>query len=198
METVTLEALRAAAERLGTAHQCTTATAALCQGEIQTAIAPIVAAYKEQLDRAAEEEATAREQLDALLAQSPHLFIKPRSASVNGVSYGYKKDPDGLDWDEEPDVIAAIKSLLKDKAPLLIRTKEELNVDALEGLTAAERQKVGVRTVTGVDKRYIRIGDADVEKLAKALIADAVRRQGEEEPAPAKKTKRAKKEKVAA
>lgn len=186
--TPTLTEIRAAAEQLGAAHLATTARASLMQDEIRAAIAPIVARHRAGLDAAAEEEARAHEALQQLLAVAPHLFVKPRTITVNGVRAGYRKAEDTLDWVDEAAVIARIRSLLPDQADILIRTEESLVIDALARLDAKALRSIGVATITGVDQPVITIGDADVEKLAKTLLADAIRRQGEDD-APKKKGK---------
>lgn len=182
---ITLESIRAAAERLAAAHVATSARAGLLQDEIKTAITPIYARHRAGLDAAAEEQARARDELQQLLDAAPQLFRKPRSLAINGVRAGYRKEEDSFYVADEKAVIARIRALLPEQADLLIRTEESLVLDALPQLDAKARGAVGISLITGADRSFITIGDSDVEKLAKALIADAIRRVGEEE-APAK------------
>lgn len=189
MTTVTLENIRAAAERLATAHLATSARASLMQEQIKEAVTPIYDRHRSSLDSAAEEEAAANAELQSLLDASPHLFIKPRSLSVNGVRAGFRKQDDTLNWPDDGVVIARIKALIPEQADLLIRSQESLVVDAVANLDSKTLRAIGVSQVSGVDQSYITVGDSDIEKLAKTLIADAIRRQGEEEPKKAKKSK---------
>lgn len=190
-QTITLADIRAAAQNLANRRNDTLASSTLLNAEIKSAIAPILERYQGTLDAYASAEAAAMKALDDLLAAAPHLFIKPRSLTVDGVRGGYKREPDMLDWADESDVIGRIKSLRPDLVPLLVRTIETLVVDALGGLDANDQRAFGIRTVTGIDRRFITLGDNDVEKITKAIVTDATRRQGEDE-APAKAKGKAK------
>ena len=192
MTTITLDNIRAAAERLAAAHVATTARASLLQDEIKTAVMPIYVRHRSGLDAAAEEEALARDELQRLLDAAPQLFKKPRSILVNGVRAGYRKEEDSLYFADEKGVIARIRALLPDQADLLIRTEESLVLDALPQLDAKDRGAVGISLITGADRSFVTIGDSDVEKLAKTLIADAIRRVGEEDTPPKGKKGKAK------
>jgi hypothetical protein len=193
---ITLATIRTAAERLAAAHVATTARASLLQDEIKTAVTPIYDRHRTGLDAAAEEEARARDELQQLLEGAPQLFTKPRSFVINGVRAGYRKEEDSLFYADETAVIARIRALIPDQADLLIRTEESLVADALPQLDGNARRRVGISLITGVDRAFITIGDSDVEKLARTLIADAIRRVGDEEAAPKKKGKAKIKESV--
>lgn len=184
-----LAEIRLAAERLANAHNDTTGCAALMQAEIKSAIAPILERYKATLDRYAAAEAEAHQALAALLIAAPQLFVKPRSLSVDGVRCGYIKTPDTVDWSDDAEVIARIKAIRPDLAPVLIRTQESLVVDALGGVDAKDLISFGVRTITGADNHFITVGDNDAEKLTKLVIAAAASRQGEEDAPKARKGK---------
>lgn len=183
---LTLEEIRRAAEALANRHNDTTACAAMMQAEIKAAIAPVSLRYRAILDGYAAAEQAARDLLDDLLMSAPHLFTKPRSLTIDGVSCGYKRAPDTVDWADDAEVVARIKALTPELAPFLIRTQESLVVDALVGLKAETRAVLGIRTLAGIDNRFITVGDNDVEKLAKIVIADAARRQGDDDKPKAK------------
>lgn len=185
----TLDDIRRAADRLAVAHTATTARAALCQDEIKAALVPIYARHRDGLDAAADEEAAAQRELMALLEAAPQLFKKPRSLTINGVRAGYRKAEDTLDWADDEALIKRIRALLPEQAPLLICTEERLVIDALAQLEAGDLRALGVRRVTGADNPFVTVGSADVEKLAQALIADAIRRQGEDDAPKARKGK---------
>lgn len=198
MSDITLDAIRKAAVRLADAHQVTTARAAMLQDEIREAIAPIMLMHQRALDQAAIDEADALKALKAMVDGAPHLFAKPRSLTINGVRAGYKKAEDSLDWADDEVLIARIKALLlPSEAELLIRNREELVIDALTQLDDDKMKRLGIRRITGADNSFITIGDSDIEKTAKALIADAMRRQGEDDEPKARKGK-AKAKKVSA
>lgn len=178
---ITLADIRTAAEYLAARHNDTTGCAALMQAEIKGAIAPILAEYKDTLDRYAAAEAVAYASLADLLVRAPQLFVKPRSLAVDGVKAGYRKAEDTLDWDDEAVVAKRIAALLPQQYDLLVRTHTSLVIDSLTALDADDLKKIGVRTVTGVDSHYITVGDNDAEKLTKMVIAAAAARQGDDD-----------------
>jgi hypothetical protein len=187
----TLEQIRDAAQALANRHNDTLGCSALLNAEIKSAIAPVLDRYKLTLDQRAAAEAEALHILDALLAANPQLFQKPRSLTIDGVRCGYKKEPDGLDWSDDADVVARIKALRPELAPLLIRTSESLVVDALGQCAPDDLRMLGIRAIAGADRRFITLGDNDIERLAKTILTDASKRQGEDE-APAKTKSKAK------
>lgn len=180
--------IRAAAKRLAEAHRESLTRSTALQSMLNRAITPIYEAHLEGLDAAAAEEAEAQAELQRLVDAAPQLFMRPRSFTVDGVKCGYRKSPDGLDWDDEASVIARIRALpgLADLAPVLISTKEVLNRAALEEIDGHDRRRVGIRLIPGIDEAFISFTDSDVEKMVKGLMADAAKRQGEDE-APIKK-----------
>lgn len=197
--TPTLDDIRIAADRLAVAHAATTARAALCQDEIKAALTPIYNAHRPGLDAAADEEAAAHRALMSLLEAAPHLFVKPRSVSINGVRAGYRKAEDSLDWGDDDTLAKRIRALFPEQADVLIRTQETIVVDALAQLEAKALRQLGVVMISGADNPFITIGSADVEKLAQALLSDAMRRQGEDDkPAPKKGKAKAAKAKAVA
>lgn len=180
--------IRAAAQRLATAHREALSRATALESVLNKAITPIYAMHRAGLDAAAEEEAAARADLQLLVDASPQLFMKPRSIAQDGVKCGYRKSEDTLDWDDENIVIARIRAIpeLAELAPVLIRTEEALNINALAELDGNARRKAGIRLIPGIDQPFISFSDSDVEKMVKAILADAAKRQGEDD-APAKK-----------
>ncbi len=183
-----LVAIREAAQRLAVAQQALVARANLQQAEIAAAIAPITARHLPGMEIEAEERAAAQAALLALVEAAPTLFVRPRSVVVDGVRAGYRKDEDQLDWDDEAGVIARIRAVLPELEEILVRKQESLVIDALAQLTGAQLQRLGVRQITGADRPFVTIGEGDVDKLVKAILADIQRRIGEDET-PKKKGK---------
>jgi hypothetical protein len=178
-----------AAQHLALTHRELTLRAQDQESDIAAAVAPITARHRPGIDAAAEEKAAAHEHLMALIQSSPQLFKRPRSLTVDGVKAGYRKETDSLDWDDEQVVIRRIQAMLPDQVDLLIRTQTSLVADALPQLDAPVLRQIGVRQVSGSDQAFVSIGDSDVDKLVKAILADAARRQGEDEAPKAKKGK---------
>lgn len=189
----TLTQIRETAQRLADAHRESISRAAALESAINAVITPIYASHRAGIDAAAEEEAAAKAELQRLIDAAPQLFGKPRSITQDGVKTGYRKSEDTLDWDDDATVIARIRALpeLADLAPVLIRTEETLNIAALAELDGNARRKVGIRLIPGIDQPFITFTDSDVEKMVKAILADASKRQGEDD-APAKKKGKAK------
>lgn len=178
-----------AAQYLALAHRELTMRAQAQEAEIAAAVAPIAARHRAGIDVAAEEKAAAHDALMQLIQASPQLFKRPRSLTVDGVKAGYRKEQDSLDWDDEDVVIRRIQAMLPDQVDLLIRTESSLVADALPQLDPGVLRQIGVRQVSGSDQAFITIGDSDVDKLVKAILADAARRQGEDDAPKAKKGK---------
>lgn len=189
----TITEIRAAAQRLADAHRESVSRATALENELNKAVTPIYSAHRVGLDAAAEEEASAKASLQALVDAAPQLFSRPRSILVDGVKAGYRKGEDELDWDDAATVIKRIRALpeLADMAQVLIRTEETLNIAALAELTSTQRQRIGVRRIAGVDQNFISFTDTDVEKLVKAILADTAKRQDSDD-APKKAKGKAK------
>lgn len=194
MSAITLDQIRDHAEALARASAASKARAALIQEEIEAAVQPVWVRHQAALDAAADEVAQALEALDALLAGAPQLFSgKKRSLTVNGVRCGYRKEEDALDLPEAAELIQRIKALAPELAPILIRTEETPVIDALAQLESTLRRRLGIRLVEGADRRFISVGDSDVEKLAKLALAAAAQRRGDDEsPSRAVRGKKAK------
>lgn len=185
-----LSKIRDAAQVLAARHRVLTDLAAAQQAQIAQAIEPITRQFRGAIDAAAAEEAEALAELQALVEAAPALFVKPRSITVDGVKAGFRKEEDSLDWNDEAAVIARIENLLPESADLLIRTETTLVKDALGQLSDAHLQRIGVRKVLGADKAFVAIGESDLDKLVKTILADAARRQGDDDaPRKAGKTK---------
>lgn len=180
--------IRAAAKLLAAAHLESITRASTLQAALSAAITPIYRAHQAGIDAAAEEESAAKANLQLLVDAAPQLFKRPRSITVDGIKCGYRKDDDRLDWDDEANVIARILVLpeLKSMAQVLVRTEQALNIGALSELSADQRRQIGVRRIDGVDQSFITFGDTDVDKVMKAILADASKRQGDDEPAKKK------------
>ncbi len=185
----TLDEIRRAAQHLANRHNDTAACAALLNAEIKAAIGPVLERFQTTLDMYAAAEATAEADLRRLLERAPQLFMKPRTVEVDGVRCGFKREPDGLTWADDEAVIARIEALRPDLAPVLIRNQKSLIVDALAGLEKVDLVALGIRIVAGADQVVLTVRDNDVEKLAKAILSDAARRQGDDEAAPKAKAR---------
>lgn len=187
----TLDQIRDAAAVLAAAARNVENVAREQEAAIRAAIAPIIESRRQLLDLALKRRIDAEETLQTMLNQAPQLFVKPRSLSIDGVKCGYQKSQDGFEWGDEQLVIDRIKALVPDKVDLLIRTEQSLVVDAIGQLDAALLPRLGITQKKGVDAVFIKIGESEVEKLARAIIAEAAKRR-EDEAVPKPRRARAK------
>ncbi|MDP3871274.1 MAG: hypothetical protein Q8Q80_01305 [Methyloversatilis sp.] len=178
-----LTAIRDAAQQLAAKNRVLTALGAAQQAALVKAVEPITKQFRSALDEAAAERAEAEAELLRLVEAAPALFGKPRSITVDGVKTGFRKEEDSLDWSDEKAVMARIENLLPELADLLIRTETTLVKDALGQLTESHLKRIGVRKVLGADRAFVTVGECDVDKLVKIVLADAARRIGDDEPA---------------
>lgn len=187
---ITLADIRTSAERLATASREMTLRAKVQEEEIAALVAPIAEHHRPGLEDAAEKRARAYEDLMSLLEVAPALFQgKKRSLSVDGVRAGYRKAEDTIDWSDDAQVITRIRSLIPDQEALLVRTQESLVVDALAQLDALTQRKIGVSRVPGIDVPFITVGESDVDKLVKTILASIASRVGEEDQPRTRKGK---------
>lgn len=181
--------IREVAAQLAACNRDFTLRAEVQKREIVEAVAPIAARHRAGIDQAAAEHAELEAELLALVEAAPSLFVKPRSFSVDGVKCGFRKEEDGLDWDDEQAVIARVENLHPELCHLLVRETKSLVVDALWQLETRQLRHIGARIVSGADRAFVSIGESENDKLAKAIIADARRRIADDEGPKARKTK---------
>lgn len=184
-----LVAIREAAQRLAIANRELTVRAELQQRELAAAVAPIAEKHRAGLDEAAEQRAEAEADLQRMLDAWPSLFIAPRSLTVDGVKCGYRKEEDSLDWGDEQAVIARIENVHPELYDLLVREQKSLVVDALAQLEQRQLSHIGVRLINGADRSFIKIGDSDIDKLVKAILADAASRVADDDKPTKRKAK---------
>jgi len=190
MSTITLADIRTAAERLATAYREMTIRAKAQEEDIAHLVAPVAERHRPGLEAAAEERARAHEALMAMIEVAPHLFQgKKRSLSVDGVRAGYRKAEDSIDWNDDIQVIARIRSLIPDQEAILVRIQESLVVDALAQLDASTQRKIGVFRIPGIDQPFVTVGESDVDKLVKTILASIASRVGEEDQPKGRKGK---------
>lgn len=190
----TITEIRAAAQCLADARRESTTRATALEHALAQAAQPIYQEHRAGIDAAAADEAEAYAELLALVETSPGEFKRPRSLVVDGVKTGYRKEQDSLDFDSEDAVITRILCLedFDELARALIRTERRLNIEALEALDAGQKRQLGIRTVSGADQPFISFADTDVEKLVKAILADAQKRQGDQADTGKAKSKKRK------
>lgn len=114
------------------------------------------------------------------IEQRPDLFEKPKTVVIDGIRLGYRKQKGKVEFDDEEAVISRIRKLVPaDQVELLIRVKETVDKEAVVDLTVADLKRLGIRVTDDEDVVHIKATDGDVDKLVKALLADAEKMDGE-------------------
>ena len=108
--------------------------------------------------------------LTVLIAESPALFVKPRSVILHGIKAGFQKGQGALQWEDDADVVRRIKKLHPDLADVLIKTTEKPVKGALNELSAADLRKLGIEVEETGDVPFVKLADTDIAKMIKALL----------------------------
>lgn len=112
--------------------------------------------------------------LKAVVEAAPHLFVKPKTLVFHGVKVGFRKGQGNLDWESDEQVIKLIRKKLPEELhDILIRTKETVSAEGLEGLTAEQLKSIGVTVTASGEISVIKPVDGAVEATVKALLKDA-------------------------
>jgi len=128
--------------------------------------------------------ATARRKLETVITNNPSLFRKPKTHIFHGIRVGYVKQRGRLVIDDSDAVIARIrKALPEEQAVLLIRTREEVDKNALGDLKTSDLKRIGVEVTSDKDVVVIKPVDGEVDKLIAALLKDAEAESSNEEAA---------------
>jgi len=118
--------------------------------------------------------ATAQTDLMTLVTVSPHLFVRPRSITVDGLKVGWAKGKGKIEFDDEDAVIKLIRrKLSQDQGDLLITVDETVNKDALKQLDGADLARIGVRLADTSDAPYVVAVKTPTSKLLKSLLEEA-------------------------
>ena len=118
------------------------------------------------------ETAAAREALTTAITAAPLLFAKPRTQTVDGVKFGYRKKVGAIACDDDA-VAEAIRKTFPARYKQLVRTKVQVDKTALRKLPAGDLARLGVTIEDPVDEVAISVAASDVDKLVDALLEDA-------------------------
>lgn len=130
--------------------------------------------HKKELDQIAHELDLARIELELRVVYGRQFFLKPKTQVFHGIEVGYVKERDTLEVPPDNILIPRIKTLLKTKISVLIRTVESVVKEAFKQLTVDEKQKLGCRIIRGADKVVVRAqAQSDVEKYFAARLTAA-------------------------
>lgn len=109
-------------------------------------------------------------ELRALIAEHPHLFVKPRTVVLHGVQVGFEKGKGTISFGDADQVVALIEKKLPDLADTLIAVKKAPIKKAVAQLSAAQLKAIGCSITGAEDRVVVRAVDSAVDKLVAALL----------------------------
>jgi len=121
---------------------------------------------------AAAEAADIGAKLRAAIESAPHLFEKPKTFTLHGVTVGFRKGAGKLDWDDDTKVCALIRKHLPEQADVLIITEEKPAADALKNLDSRDLARVGVRMEGTGEFVVVKTADSAVDKLVAKILKE--------------------------
>lgn len=125
------------------------------------------------IKRRAAEATEAKGHLMMAVAESEHLFVKPKTRLFHGVKVGYAKKKGRVEWDDEAKVVERIEKLLPaDQVELLIRTEKSVHKPGVYDLTAADLKRLGITIVGDGEEVVVKIAGSEIEKMVDALLKD--------------------------
>ncbi len=176
LATIEQAAKQYAADRADLAHVVTD-----LNDDIEALKRRAIPVIKRRVAAAAESQAA----ISALVDQSRHLFILPRTVIFHGIKVGLQKGRGGITWDDDAKIIELIeKHFTKSQADLLIKTTRKPIKAALEDLDISDLKKIGCRIEETGDSIVIKEIGSQVDKLVTALLKDAVEEATESAWAP--------------
>ena len=111
---------------------------------------------------------------------SPNLFKRPRTQTLEGIKVGYRKMPGRIEVGDETRAIELVRRKLPDKADLLINVVESLDKNALKNLGVRELATIGATLGEDTDAVAVGVPKSPAGKTLDALIAEG--RIDEEDP----------------
>jgi hypothetical protein len=145
----------------------------ILHNEVQTLTDAINDLKKKAIPRiktAVNETKVRQDKLNAAIAESPDLFIKPRSITLYGIKVGFQKAKGKISWQDATAVVKALKRLLPDSWGTYVKVTEKPLKKPLESLPAADLKKCGILVKDDVDEVLIKCTDSDIDKLVEALL----------------------------
>lgn len=136
---------------------------------VETAKRKHMPLIKEHLGRCAQHSSD----LQALIAASPELFVKPRSQVLHGVKVGFQKMPGVIAWASLDALVKRVRAHFPKQFDVLIKTTYKPVKKALQQLPATDLKKIGCTVSADSDEVLIKDTNSDVDKLVDALLKEA-------------------------
>lgn len=149
------------------------------KGRMDAKLAVIVAEYMPDLKTAAKGYQRKLDKLFDMVVASSGEFVKPKSQVMADTKFGYRKQPDVVEFaDPEADLIARVRNLAAgaNRPDLLnlIAVKESISREVAEKLSDSDKALLGIIIKAGENKPFIAAVDADSDRVvAMALPAPA-------------------------
>jgi len=156
------------------------------KADLQHALYRVLGARLPDLRVALAEQQTHTEALrDLVTAQGPDAYPEgARSQSAHGVRYGWQRTKPRLVVSDHGRSIAAARQLYRPRdVDAIVDTVERLRVSALGAWTDDDLARIHVRREPGEDQPFVRGAAGDLERLAKAITAQALDALDEQEDA---------------
>ena len=120
--------------------------------------------------------------LAGVIGQHPHLFEQPRTMTLHGVKFGFRKSTGSIEWDDDAQVIKLIRKHLPDQADVLIHTEEAPVVAAINELDVKTLRMIGCTVEEAGDAVFVKTTDSELRRLLKRILKEGALR----EPRPGK------------
>lgn len=116
--------------------------------------------------------ASAREALKAAVEDASELFARPRTQTVDGVKFGWRKQQGGIEIADEAKAVERIRRKLPDRTAALLKVTTRIDKTALRKLSAGDLAKIGLSVSDPVDEVTITVPSTDIDKLVDALMEE--------------------------
>jgi hypothetical protein len=137
-------------------------------------LAKLQAAYLPVVNVQAEQAATARVSLEAVIDANRPLFEDPRTITLHGIKLGLQKGKGRVEIADEAKLLQRIRDLCTpSQQALLVEATYTPRKDALATLDATLLKKLGVSIVGTGDEIVIKAAGTDVEKFVAKFTAPA-------------------------
>jgi hypothetical protein len=143
--------------------------------ELEAEVAALQRRRIQGIKTAASDAAALQEQLRTRIEGAPHLFEKPKTYTLHGITVGYRKGAGKAEWDDSAKVCALIRKHLPDQAEVLIIVEEKPSADALKNLDARDLARVGVRMEGTGDFVVVKAADSAIDKLVARILKEGAK-----------------------
>ncbi|HXF66231.1 MAG TPA: host-nuclease inhibitor Gam family protein [Burkholderiales bacterium] len=138
--------------------------------ELEDEVRALKRARLPAIRRALAEAQARRDELQALVADAPELFERPKTVIFHGIRVGYQKGRGSITWEDDAKVCALIRRHFPDQADQLIKVIERPLKTALAQLSTADLKRLGVQVVETGEEIVIRPVDGELDRMIERLL----------------------------